>query len=60
MGKREAVIDERIELSIDAVERSPERKWQDGVVGGEHGDGGSEDAGLKTREEAGDFPAIGG
>ena len=40
------------------VERSAQRKGQDGVVAGEHGDGGPEYASLQAREQPGDFPAI--
>ena len=56
---REGFIDEFIELGIHTVERCTERERQDGVVAGKHGDSGSKDPSLQSREQPGDFPALG-
>ena len=56
---REGFIDEFIELRIDPVERCAEWERQDGVVAGKHGDSGSKDPSLQSREQPGDFPTVG-
>jgi hypothetical protein len=52
---RERLLDKFIKLGVYAVER----ERQDGVVSGEHGDGGLKNPCFQTREQAGDLPAVG-
>ena len=54
----ESLIDQLIKLVVHTIEGSAQRERQDGVVVGEHGDGGPEYTGFKAREQARDFPAI--
>jgi len=46
-------------LCVDAIQGLAQRKRQNGVVGGEHGHGGPEHAGLQSREQPGDLPGVG-
>lgn len=55
---REGLIDQVIKLVVDAIEGCSKRERQDGVVAGEHRDGGPEYAGFEAREQPGDFPAV--
>ena len=55
---REGLIDQLIKLVVDAIKGSTQRKGQDGVVAGEHGDGWPEYAGFEAREQPGYFPPV--
>jgi hypothetical protein len=55
----EGFIDEFIELRVYPVKRRTEWERQDGIVAGKHGDSGSKDPSLQSREQPGNFPAIG-
>ena len=46
----EGLINEFVQLIVDAVKGSAQRKWQDGVVAGEHSHSGAEYAGFESRE----------
>src|ERR1019366_8726689 len=60
LGERKSLIDQYIELRVDAVQRLPKRKRSNGIVGGEHRHGGPEHSGIQSREQAGNLPAIRG
>src|SRR3954466_3505312 len=47
---REGIVNQFIELRVDAIERGAERERQNGVVAGEHRHGGAKDARLQPAE----------
>ena len=53
-----SVVDQAIELSINAIQGLPKWKRQDDLVGGEHRHGRSENTRLQPGEQACNFPAV--